>query len=292
MNGTGVPLVTPFDERGSLDETALRGLVDWLTDRGVDFLVPCGSNGEAALMTAEERSRVVEVVVDAAPPGVPVLAGTGHPGLAATRRQTALAAGAGAGADAVLVVTPFYYTHDDAALAAYYRDVAHVAEVPVYLYSVPKFTGVALDPELVGELASHENVAGMKDSSGNLEAFQRERRLAGEAFDLLVGSGSVYAPALDAGADGGVLALANIVPERASEIYRRHREGDDEGARELNRALVELNRAVTGTYGIPGLKAAMRDRGAPAGYPRRPFQPPDDDAVGHLADLVDAALSA
>jgi dihydrodipicolinate synthase/N-acetylneuraminate lyase len=286
MQGTGVPLVTPFDD--SVDERALRELVGWLTDRGVDFLVACGSTGEAPLLSVEERARVVEVVADAAPADVPVLAGTGHEGLPATRRQTRLAADADA--DAALVVTPSYYGLDGDAVADYYRAVADDSPIPVYLYSVPKFTGFAIDPATVGDLADHPNVAGMKDSSGDIAAFQRERRLAGPGFDLLVGSGGVYAPALDAGADGGVLALAHLVPELATEIHRLHRIGDDDAARALNADLVELNQMVVGEYGVPGVKAALRHRGLPAGRPRPPLRPLDDDARERITGLVDGAL--
>ncbi|WP_224267919.1 dihydrodipicolinate synthase family protein [Haloprofundus salinisoli] len=282
MEGIGPPLATPFTEDGDLDEESLRELVGWVEARGVDFLVPCGSNSEAELMSAEERARVVELVVGEA--SVPVLAGTGHPGLRETKRQTQLAADAGA--DGALVVTPFYFPHDEAALEAHYREVADDAEIPVYLYSVPPYTNVALSPEAAGRLADHPNVAGMKDSSGNLEAFGRTRRLAGDEFEFFVGAGSVAAHALDAGADGGILGLANVAPEACAEIYERHREGDTEGARELNAGLVELNRAVTAVHGVPGLKAAMRARGAPAGYARAPHQPVDDEVREELESLV------
>jgi len=286
MDGTGVPLVTPFDRDGDLAVERLRELVEWVEDRGVDFVVPCGSNSEAELMSVEERTRVVEVVAETA--DVPVLAGTGHPGLRETLRQTEGAAAAGA--DAALVVTPFYYEHDQDALAAYYREVADESPVPVYLYSVPAYTGVALTAETVADLADHDNVAGMKDSSGDLERLQRERaRTADADFDLLVGSGSVYAPGLDAGADGGVLALANVAPERASEVFDLHRVGKDDEARQLNAKLVDLNRAITAEHGVVGAKAAMRERGAPAGYPRKPHRPLDDAAREELADLVGAA---
>jgi 4-hydroxy-tetrahydrodipicolinate synthase len=289
MDGLGVPLATPFDDTGDVDHDALADLVAWVTDRGVDFLVPCGSNSEAELLTATERAAVVETVVDAAPTDTPVLAGTGSPGLRETLEATERAAEAGA--DGVLVVTPFYYKHDETDVAAYYREVADAASLPVYLYSVPKYTGHALVPETVASLASHPNVAGMKDSSGNLGAFQRIRAAtADEAFDLFVGSGSLFAPGLDAGADGGVLALANVAPERAAEVAEHHAAGDDDAARAVNRAVVELDHAVTAKYGVPGLKAAMRYRGAPAGTVRSPHRPVDDDAITVLETLVDDAL--
>ncbi|WP_018128825.1 dihydrodipicolinate synthase family protein [Haladaptatus paucihalophilus] len=286
MHGTGVPLLTPFDGEGALQEDDLRELVAWVEERGVDFIVPCGSNSEAELMSVEERARVVEIVAEEA--DVPVLAGTGHPGFRETLRQTTLAAEAGA--DAALVVTPFYYGHDEDTMVEYYRSVANESPLPVYLYSVPAYTNVFLSPESVGELAGHENVAGMKDSSGNLTRLQRERaRTEDDDFDLLVGSGSVYAAGLDAGADGGVLALASVAPERASEIYRLHRGGHDGQARRLNASLVELNRAVTSEHGVPGAKAAMRERGAPAGEPRRPHRPASEEVRAEVVELVRAA---
>lgn len=289
MQGLGVPLATPFDDDGDVDHDALAALTDWVTDRGVDFLVPCGSNSEAELLTADERTAVVETVVDAAPDDANVLAGTGAPGLRETLELTEDAADAGA--DGALVVTPFYFDHDDEDVAAYYRAVADAAPIPVSLYSVPKYTGYALPPEVVGDLADHPNVAGMKDSGGDLGAFQRTRaRTADADFDLLVGSGGVFAPALDAGADGGVLALANVAPEVASEILDAHRSGDDERARDLNRAAVDLNHAVTAGHGVAGLKAAMRSRDAPAGTVRSPHRPVDDDAAADLAALVDGLL--
>ena len=282
MNGVAAPLVTPCTEDGDVDERALSDLVGWLEARGIDFLVPCGSTSEAELLTADERVRVIETVVDAA--SVPVLAGTGSPGYRETRAATAAAAAAGA--DAALVVTPFYYPHDQSALADYYRDVADAASIPIYLYSVPVFTNVRLEPDTAAELAGHPNVAGMKDSAGDVGSFVRLLRATADAdFDPMVGSGGVFSQALAAGATGGVLALANVAPEVTAEIYETA-SSDPETARRLNAAVVELNRAVTSEFGISGLKYAMRQRGAPAGYARSPHRPPDAAARERLDSLV------
>jgi 4-hydroxy-tetrahydrodipicolinate synthase len=282
MDGIGPPLVTPFDEAGNVDESRLRELVSWIEARGVDFLVPCGSNSEAELMTAEERARVTETV--AAESDCPVLAGTGSPGLRETLDATAAAADAGA--DAALVVTPFYYDHGQDALEEYYREVADAAEIPVYLYSVPKYTDVALAPETVESLATHPNIAGMKDSSGDVGSFVRtSRRTADADFDLMVGSGSILTQALDAGASGGVLALANIAPDAASSVFDTYAD-DPDAARERAAELVELNYAVTGGYGVPGLKYAMRQRGAPVGYARSPHGRASSEAKDRLDELI------
>lgn len=285
MHGTGAPVVTPFESDGSIAIDDLQTVAKWLVDNGADFLVPCGSSGEAPLLSVEERTLVVETVADAV--SVPVVSGTGHPGFRETLGQTRR--DAEAGADAALVVTPFYYGHDDREFAAYYRDLADESPIPIYLYSVPKFTDVQLAPRTVEQLAVQDGIAGMKDSSGDFEALQRERRLAPD-FDLFVGSGSLYAAGLDVGADGAILAMANVVPDLASEIYDRHQAGDDEGARELNRSLVELNRAVTGRYGVPGLKAAMAVRDVPAGTVRRPNTPVSKSVRRELRELVDAVV--
>ena len=286
MEGTGVPLVTPFDERGDIDESKLAELVGWVEEKGVDFIVPCGSNSEAELMTAEERARVVEIVVESA--SVPILAGTGHPGLRESTIQTELAASAGA--DAALIVTPFYFSHSQEDMVIYYKKLAELISIPVYLYSVPKFTHVSLEPDTIAELSDDENIKGMKDSSGNSDLFQQEVEVTKEKeFDMLVGAGGIYAQALEMGATGGVLALANIAPEKCSEIYQLYKKGDSENAKILNDELVELNQGVTGTYGISGLKAAMEMRGAPAGFSRSPHRGVGGAEKEGLKNLLDGA---
>lgn len=285
MHGTGVPIATPFAD-GAVDHERLRALAEWLERSDVDFLVPCGSTGEGPALTTDERVAVVETVAEAT--DLPTLAGTGREGLEPTLETTERAAEAGA--DAALVVTPSYYGTDDAALVAYYEEVASASPIPVYLYSVPKFTGRALAPETVAELATHENVAGIKDSSGSLESIQRLLAHTDDPFSVLVGSGSVYAAGLAAGADGGVLAVANVVPERASGIYRLDREDRTDAARERNAAIVELNHAVTSRFGVPGVKAALAMRGQSVGRPRRPLRELPADAKTDLESILERTL--
>ncbi|WP_135821154.1 dihydrodipicolinate synthase family protein [Halostella litorea] len=281
MHGTGAPLLTPFDDEGDVDHDALRELATWLTDAGVDFLVPCGSTSEAPLLTPDERERVVATVADAV--DCPVVAGTGTEGLRASVQAAERAAAAGA--DAVLAVTPHYYDYGQEALAEFYRDLADDSPVPVYLYSVPPYTDVALEPETVAAVADHDNVAGIKDSSGDLTRLQRTIAGVPEDFDVFVGSGSVYALGLDAGATGGIVAISNVTPERASEVYRRYRDGDEAEARRINRDLIDLEQALV-VHGAPGFKAGARARGQPAGRARRPFRPLDDEAREEIAALV------
>lgn len=282
LSGVGPPLVTPFDEKGDVDHDRLRELVAWLQERGVDFLVPCGSTGEAELLTARERARVVETVVEAA--SVPVVAGTGHPGLRETLESTRAAAEAGA--DAALVVTPFYYEHGQETLAAYYREVAERSPLPVYLYSVPAYTGVTLHPETVGALAAEPNVVGLKDSSGSLGALVRHRQRTDGSFTLLAGSADLLASGLAHGAAGGILAVANLRPETAVTVTEQADLAPDR-ARALTAELGECHTAVF-EHGVSGLKWAMRERGAPAGYPRTPHRRLDDEARATLRARLDS----
>jgi len=286
MEGLGVPIVTPFDETGTIDEAALRRTVDWVTGAGVDFILACGSTGESELLTLEERAHVVDVLVDHA--SVPVLGGVGHPGLEETRAQFDRLP---AGVDGALVVTPFYFDHDQDSLAAYYRTVADKADVPVYLYSVPGKTGVSLTPETVGELASHDTIHGMKDSSGDIATLQRELDRVNDDFALFVGHGGVFVQGLDAGANGAILAVANVVPEKVLEVLDLHRSGRAEEARRLGRRLVELNHLITSEYGVPGVKAGMRLRDVSAGRVRAPHQPIAAEAERSIQSALDAVLS-
>jgi len=281
ISGVGPPLVTPFDRSGDIDHSRLRELVTWVEARGVDFLVPCGSTSEAELLTGAERAAVVETVVDAA--SVPVVAGTGHPGLRETVESTRAAAAAGA--DAALVVTPFYYDHDQAELAAYYRELTGESPLPVYLYSVPTYTGVELHPDTVGTLAGESGIVGLKDSSGSLGALVRHEHRTGEGFTLLAGSADLLASSLAHGADGGILAVANLRPELAATVVESQHQNPGH-ARKLTALLGEYHAAVF-EHGVAGLKWAMRERDAPAGFPRAPNRPLDSGARESLRETLD-----
>lgn len=271
MDGLAPAMVTPFDRAGQLDVERLVELVAWFEARGVDFLVPCGSTGSAPLLTAAERRTVIETVVDAA--SVPVLAGTGQPGRMATVAASRDAAAAGA--DGVLVVTPFYYTHEQPALADYYASLVDAVSVPIHLYSVPKFTGTRLEPDTVDQLAGLDGIVGMKDSSGDIATVFRLLEVTANrpSFDLLVGATPAVDPALARGAAGGILGIANVAPALAGDVVSSAERPAPAATR-----LQHLDTEILGRYGIPGVKCAMRSRGVSAGYPRSPFQPLADAA--------------
>lgn len=166
-----VPHITPFRQNGEIDEEALRRCVDFWIENKIGGLVPCGSNGEAPYLSIDDRNRVVEIVVDEANGKVPVIAGTGSLSTEDTILLTKNAKDLGA--DAALVVTPFFFKLSDRELMAHYKSIVESVDIPMLLYNVPKFTGFNLEPRLVADLARLENVVGIKDSGGNLVKSRR-----------------------------------------------------------------------------------------------------------------------
>lgn len=250
-----------------------------------------GSNGEAASLDEAEKLDLVRAVRRGAN-GRLVLVGTGMEATAATIALTARAADAGA--DAVLILTPYYYkaqmTVD--ALRGHYEAVADASPVPVYLYSVPFFTGLPIPAAVAAAVAPHPNVAGMKDSSGDLGLMGRILGSVAPSFTVACGSAPVLYPALCMGAQAGILAVACCAPDAAAAVYRAFIDGDHERARRLQLALTPLATAVSATYGVPGLKLAMDVAGFRGGFPRRPLLPAPPSARDEMQRLLDQAREA
>lgn len=275
LDGIVPPLPTPFLPDGGLDLGPLRDLVGHLNGAGLSGYLALGSNGEAVHLSSDEADSVIRTVKAAAGPGMRVLAGTGQPGTRATVEATRRAAGAGA--DAVLVVTPSYYraAMADEALRRHFEAVAEASPVPVVLYNVPANTGLNLPVDVVAALSRHPNIAGIKDSAGDadqLAALVSKTRGA-DRFEVVSGNFGTLLSGLDAGAVGGILAAANLIPEGCVEILRLARAGRRGEAATLHARLLPLARGVTSRWGVPGLKAALELLGTPCGSPRAPLLP-------------------
>ncbi len=293
LSGILPPLPTPFDERGALDAGLLRRLVLALNEAPLAGYVALGSNGEAVHVTPAEASEVFRTVRQAAAPGRLVVAGTGQLSTAATVEATARAADAGC--DAVLVLPPFYYrgSMTPEALRRHYETVADRAAVPVLLYNVPANTGLSLPVEVVATLSRHPNVAGIKDSSGDVGQLAELVRLTrgGKPFDVVSGNFGATLPGLAVGASGAILAVANVAPAECAAIAAHFRAGRTDEARDLHLRLLPVARAVTSRFGVPGLKAALRLLGREAGVPRAPLLPLDAPGVAEVErTLREAAL--
>ena len=272
LGGIIPPLVTPFREDGALDLPAFEANLASYAAEDLDGYLVLGSNGETSSLEEDEKLTLVRAARRAAGSRA-LLVGTG---LESTRATIALTRkAADLGADFALVLTPHYYKGQITAeaLRRHFEAVAEASPIPVLLYSVPQFTGLPLPPALPGSLAAHPQVAGMKESSGDIGLLGRVLASVPDRFRVLCGSAPVLYPALCLGATGGVLAVACCAPRPAAALYRAFRAGNHDEARRIQRALTPLSMAVTGTHGVPGLKAAMDLAGLRGGFPRAPLLP-------------------
>lgn len=273
FSGVFPPIPTAFDANGAIDfDAQAQNLTHWETTPLEGYVVG-GSNGEYVSLEQSERIEMVRFVRSHTREGRVVIAGSGMHSTASTVELSQ--AMAEAGADSVLVVTPSYYKSkmDRRTLVEFFSTVADQSPVPVLLYNVPANTGIDMSVETIVELSAHENIAGVKDSSGNVAKMGEVVHRARAGFHVLAGSGGSLLGALAMGAVGAVPALGNIAPRQVHNIWAFARAGDIEAAREQQLPLIAVNQAVTARYGVPGLKAALDMLGLYGGPPRPPLLP-------------------
>jgi 4-hydroxy-2-oxoglutarate aldolase len=280
------PIPTPFDSAtGDIAPVHLRHNVLRLLEAGLDGIVVGGSTGEAALLDSEEQRRVVAWVRDALPDRSWLLAGTGAE---STRQAVALTQAAAAeGADAVLVRPPSYFAAliSAASLADYYRAVADASGVPVLVYNIPKYTHLPVAAGLLQQLASHPNIVGVKDSSGDAKTLAAYRDAASD-WSVFVGSGSLLYAALELGCDGGILGVACFAAASCADLLAAFRAGDRARAGKLQERLGPLDKEVVGKLGPAGVKAAMDAVGLYGGPVRPPLAPVAPGERERVAKLV------
>jgi len=285
LSGVFAPVVTPFvGDVPDLD--ALTYNLTQLRKTNLKGFFALGSNGEYKSLTDEERILVLEVFAQEKGDKV-VMVGTGCESTKETIEKSHIAAQMGF--DYVSVLTPHYFPRqmDAATLVRYYERIADKMSVPVLLYNAPQFAGgVQIPLKAVIELSKHPNIVGMKDSSSTGPA----HFLAGvdpeEDFSILAGSMTSLYPSLHMGATGGVISLANVVPEACAELYDLFTQGMYERAKDLSAALTRLNQVISGTWGVPGVKAAMELVGLKGGRPREPLAPAPNEAVAQIKQAL------
>lgn len=293
MNLAGIfpPVTTPFDSNGGGDFARLKeNLARYGRTRLGGFLMN-GSTGESVLLRWTEIYRIWEVAKESAAAGKILIAGTGAESTPETIEHTNRAAALGF--DFALVRTPNYYKPAMSleAEAGHFLRVADAAKIPVLMYSVPVFTGYTIEAPLVAKVAHHENIVGMKDSSGSVERVAEILAVAPERFRLLVGSASTLEPSLGKGACGAILALACPFPELCCEIYDAAQAGDIARAQELQKLLLAPSSVLGVKYGIAGLKYALDRLGYYGGPVRGPLLPVDDAGKREI-DAMLAAMTA
>ena len=279
LRGVIPPTVTAFNENEAVDYEGTASHARFVVDRGVDAVFPLGTNGEFPMLTDEERAGVVESVVEEVSSEVPVIAGVGTP---STYRTLALARrAADAGADGVVVVSPYYFPVDDRGATEHVRAVAEAISLPVYVYHIPGRTGNALSQAALSEIAGIDGVAGLKDSSKDVP-WLGQAIAANPDLTFLAGSDSLQYVGRALGCSGGVSAVANAFPELVVSLHDAYDTDDLERARELQERLYEVRRAFkSGSY-MAGVKSALSIRGFDAGPLRAPLRRMDEKSEREL----------
>lgn len=296
LSGVYPALTTPFAADGSVSLPDMKHNIERYNHTGLRGYVVLGSTGENVLLSPSEMDGLLATVKEAAGSDKRLIAGTGAESTAETIERTKRAAEFGY--QLALVKTPYYYKpmYKPETYIAHYRRVADASPIPVLLYSVPIFTGVALEAPEVATLAEHPNIIGMKDSSGNIQRIAEIISAVPRAFQVLVGSASTVLPSLAVGARGGILALACALPEKCVALYDLFRRGQWAEARELQDTLLKASKCIVSEAGIAGVKFAMDQRGYRGGLPRLPLLPASDRAkqaiLERLATLEPATARA
>jgi 4-hydroxy-2-oxoglutarate aldolase len=288
LTGIFPPIATAFAPDGTLRPPAA-GFLEFLRDGGMEGVVALGSNGEAAHLTEAERRQWMAWVRSTLPAPLRLIAGTGAESTRATIERTRAAAADGA--EAALVIAPSYFKRQltAEALRAHYHAVAEACPIPILIYNVPVHMGYDLGAEWIVRVAGHPNIAGLKDSSGDVTRLPRLREQLGPDFVLLAGAGEKLVDALEAGADGAIAALANLAPHTSAGIRAAWLDGRAEQARQLQRTIAPLGEALSAGYGVPGLKAALRLLGYDHGDPRMPLPPLPTAELPALRRLLEDA---
>ncbi|HVB25992.1 MAG TPA: dihydrodipicolinate synthase family protein [Ktedonobacteraceae bacterium] len=287
LGGIYPPLPTFFDGQEELDLATLQRHIQRIEDSGIAGYVLMGSNGEAVHLSSDERQRVIETARQTAGESAQILAGCGEQSTLATIANCQQAAQSGA--DFALVLPPFYYRGrmNSAALLAHYRKVADQSPIPVVIYNMPANTaGLDIDANTIIALAEHPNIIGVKDSAGDMAKLAQIVSNVSTHFRVFAGSAGYLLPALSVGAVGAVAALANIFPQEVCRLLELFHAGQTAEARILQARIAPANTAVTTTYSVPGLKAALELTHGYGGRPRSPLLPLTEQERATLVQIL------
>ena len=287
LRGCGTALITPFAASGAVDDAALRALVEWQITEGIDFLVPCGSTGEAATLDQEEHLRVVAITAEVAAGRVPVIGGAASND---TKKAIALSKLViAAGATHLLHASPMYSRPPQRGIMQHFKAIADSVSRPVVLYNVPSRTASNMEAATTLALAAHPNIVAMKEASGNLPQVEEILRNRPDGFSVLSGDDAVTVQLMAKGANGLISVVSNVAPRAMSEVTRAMLRGDITTAHMYDGRLKSLYRA-SGIESNPiPIKAAMHLIGRAENVLRMPLVPLADEHVAAVRDALVAA---
>lgn len=284
FTGCGVAIVTPFHEDGSVNYEELTKLLEFHIANSTDAIVICGTTGESATLTPKEHSDVIKYTVDVVNHRVPVIAGTGS-------NETAYALELSndaekAGADALLIVTPYYNKTSQRGLIQHYTYIADRVSSPIVIYNVPSRTGVDVKPETYAVLSEHKNIVATKEASGNISNIAKTISLCGDKLDVYSGNDDQIVPIMSLGGKGVISVLSNICPKIAHDIPSLYLEGKCRESTELQLKYLELCNAMFMDVNPIPVKVAMRMMGFDVGPLRMPLCEMDDDSNKKLESVL------
>jgi len=289
LKGVLPPMITPFQANGDVDYDGFAANIRRWNEAPLAGYLAIGSNSETCYLSEAEKLELVKLTVEHAAPGRHVMAGTGMESARQTIDFTNKCAKLGA--HSALVLTPCYYAGamTAQALTRFYTEVADHSDIPVLIYNVTKYTHVNITEDALAVLSRHPNIAGMKDSNGDVPQLATFLRLADPSFQVMTGTFAAWYPALALGVTAIISAMANCAPHPIAEVQALFEAGDWERAREVYQRMFPVNAAVTGTYGIPGLKYACEYAGYVGGCVRNPLMDSSRSDKTALAAILEKA---
>lgn len=275
IRGSIVALITPFNEDGSVNYSRLRELIDWHIEEQTDAILVLGTTAETPTLTMAEEDEIVRIAIEQSAGRIPIIVGSGSNNtmmaVEQSRKYEAM------GADALLVITPYYNKTSKAGMVHHFTTIADAVNIPIYVYNVPGRTGVCITYEALAEISKHKNIVGIKEASGDMSLVSRFATLANENFNVYSGNDDINLPILSVGGAGVISVLANILPRETHELAMSYLEGDTEKSRQLQMKYLDfINSLFIETNPIP-IKEAMNMVGINVGGYRMPLCPMADD---------------
>lgn len=280
FEGAATALVTPLTRDG-IDYTAFGKLIDWQIESGIDALVICGTTGEGSTLTDEEHREAIRFAVERANKRVPIIAGTGSNDTDYAIDLTRFAYEVGA--DASLVVTPYYNKATQKGLVTMFTAIADAADLPMILYNVPSRTGVAIEPKTYLALADHPNIVAIKEANGNISKIVETAALVGDKLDIYSGNDDQIVPVMSVGGKGVISVLSNLLPGETSEMCHAFMRGETQKSLKMQLQYLPLINALFSEVNPIPVKAAMAAMGYCEDYLRLPLTPMEDE---HRAALL------
>lgn len=271
FEGPSVALITPFIKAKEVDYNALKEIIEYQLKNGTKGFVPCGTTGEAATLTMDERKKVIEKTIEFVGKRGFVIAGTGTNSTASTVELTKFAKDAGA--DGVLLVCPYYNKPTQEGIYQHYKTVAESVDIPIVIYNIPGRTGVNIAPETVKRLANIPNIVGIKEASGSIIQVSEIVRECGESFTVLSGEDALTLPIMSVGGKGVISATSNVVPREMAELVNLSLSNRYEEARAIHFKLLPLFKALFAETNPGPVKAALKLMGMCDGSLRLPLVP-------------------